>query len=100
MRLDRKIKKFRRPKNKFILPVVSQLCHNRVGPACFVLPGKPQTYRPPRFHGKQVYAPHSKTMNKARQLLESAWKSEGFTYPFEDTPLRVVVRAYTVFVFR
>ena len=35
----------------------------------FILPGKPQTYKPPRFFRGQVYAPHNREMKNARKIL-------------------------------
>ena len=34
-----------------------------------ILPGKPQTYKPPRFYRGQVYAPHNREMKNARKIL-------------------------------
>ena len=34
-----------------------------------ILPGKPQTYKPPRFFRGQVYAPHNREMKNARKIL-------------------------------
>ena len=46
----------------------------------FTLPGKPQTYKPPRFNRKTgvVYGGHNSKMKAARTLLASA---------HNDTPL-------------
>ena len=35
----------------------------------FILPGKPQTYKPPRFFRGRVYAPHKHEMKNARKIL-------------------------------
>ena len=43
--------------------------------ATFVLPGRPQTYKPPRhrYGQKHFYCGHKKEIKIARRLLEAAW---------------------------
>ena len=43
--------------------------------AKFLLPGRPQTYKPPRhrFGQKHFYCGHRKEIKAARKLLETAW---------------------------
>ena len=43
--------------------------------ATFVLPGRPQIYKPPRhrYGQKHFYCGHKKEIKIARRLLEAAW---------------------------
>jgi Holliday junction resolvase RusA-like endonuclease len=59
-----------------------------------VLPGKPQTYKPPRFRWNasrtQAYTLHHKSMKSAREVL--AEQTE--TPPLRDEPLIVFIELY------
>ena len=58
-----------------------------------MLPGKPQTYKPPRFcrnKGGNVYTLHDKTMKSAREVLAEQTK----TPPLRDVPLMVLIEFY------
>jgi len=59
-----------------------------------VLPGKPQTYKPPRFRRNasrtQAYTLHHKSMKSAREVL--AEQTE--TPPLRDEPLIVFIELY------
>ena len=62
--------------------------------AFFVLPGKPQTYKPPRFRWNasrtQAYTLHHKSMKSAREVLAEQTK----TPPLRDVPLIVFIELY------
>ena len=62
--------------------------------AFFVLPGKPQTYKPPRFRWNasrtQAYTLHHKSMKSAREVLAEQTK----TPPLRDVPLSVFIELY------
>ena len=58
-----------------------------------MLPGKPQTYKPPRFcrnKGGNVYTLHDKSMKSAREVLAEQTK----TAPLRDIPLMVLIEFY------
>ena len=58
-----------------------------------MLPGKPKTYKPPRFcrnKAGNVYAPHDKSMKSAREVLAEQTK----TPPLRDVPLVVFIELY------
>ena len=59
--------------------------------ACFVLPGKPQTYKPPRFCKHNVYAGHNKMMKPARAALASQMETAA---PLQDVPLTAFMEFY------
>ena len=61
--------------------------------AYFVLPGKPRTYKPPRFckkPGGNVYAGHDKTMKTAREVLAEQMQAS----PLVEVPLMVYAEFY------
>jgi Holliday junction resolvase RusA-like endonuclease len=59
-----------------------------------VLPGKPQTYKPPRFRWNasrtQAYTLHHKSMKSAREVLAEQME----TPPLRDVPLIVFIELY------
>ena len=60
--------------------------------AKFVLPGRPQTYKPPRhrFGQKHFYCGHKKEIKAARKVLEKSW---GSRESLRDCPVKLVIRA-------
>lgn len=59
--------------------------------ACFVLSGKPKTYKPPRFQrGGNVYAGHNKTMKTAKEVLAD----QMCVPPLRDVPLLAYIELY------
>ena len=60
-----------------------------------MLPGRPKTYKPPRFkfHGKMknVYAAHNKPMKSAREVLADQMHSP---VPLRDVPLLVRIELH------
>ena len=58
--------------------------------AYFTLPGKPQTYKPPRFANNIIYAGHSKTMKPARKTLTTQHRGP----PLDGRALKVEAVAY------
>ena len=59
--------------------------------ACFVLGGKPQTYKPPRFQrGGNVYAGHNKAMKSAKEVLADQMDVP----PLRDVPLVAYIELY------
>ena len=61
--------------------------------AFFVLPGRPKTYKPPRFcknKGGNVYTLHNKTMKSAKEVLAEQTKEP----PLRDVPLVVFIELY------
>jgi len=61
--------------------------------AFFVLPGKPQTFKAPRFcrnKGGNVYAGHNKTIKPAREVLANQMRSP----PLRDVPLVACLEFY------
>ena len=62
--------------------------------AFFVLPGKPQAYKPPRFRWNasrtQTYTLHHKSMKSAREVLAEQME----TTPLRDVPLIVFIELY------
>ena len=62
--------------------------------AFFVLPGKPQTYKPPRFRWNasrtQAYTLHHKSMKSAREVLAEQMEAP----PLRDVPLIVFIEFY------
>ena len=55
-----------------------------------MLPGKPNTYKPPRFCKNKrgnVYAPHNATIKPAREVLANQMRSP----PLRDVPLIAII---------
>ena len=58
-----------------------------------MLPGKPKTYKPPRFcksSGGNVYAAHNKTIKSARECLTDQMQAP----PLQEVPLTVFIEFY------
>ena len=58
-----------------------------------MLPGKPKTYKPPRFcktKGGNVYAAHNKTIKSAREVLADQMQAS----PLREVPLVVFIEFY------
>jgi Holliday junction resolvase RusA-like endonuclease len=67
--------------------------HFWITTAFFVLPGKPNTYKPPRFCKNKrgnVYAPHNATIKPAREVLANQMRSP----PLRDVPLIAIIEFY------
>ena len=68
---------------------------NSIATACFVLPGRPKTYHPPRFKFKgkmmNVYAMHNKPLKSARDVLADQMHSP---VPLRDVPLLVHIELH------
>ena len=61
-----------------------------------VLPGKPQTYKPPRFFRGQVYAPHNREKKIAQRILDEQASLQRPGAP----PLRQAVKVDVILDFR
>ena len=55
-----------------------------------MLPGRPKTYKPPRFCKNNIYTLHDKSMKSAREVLADQSK----TPPLRDVPLMVSIELY------
>ena len=56
-----------------------------------MLPGKPQTYKPPRFCKHNIYAGHNKMMKPAKAALASQMETAA---PLQDVPLTAFMEFY------
>ena len=61
-----------------------------------VLPGKPQTYKPPRFFRGQVYAPHNREKKIAQRILDEQASLQRPGAP----PLRQAVKVDVILDFK
>ena len=61
-----------------------------------LLPGKPQTYKPPRFFRGQVYAPHNREMKNAKRILDEQASLQRPGAP----PLRQAVKVDVILDFK
>ena len=55
-----------------------------------MLPGRPKTYKPPRFCKNNVYTLHDKSMKSAKEVLAEQTKEP----PMRDVPLVVIIELY------
>ena len=55
-----------------------------------MLPGRPKTYKPPRFCKNNVYTLHGKSMKSAKEVLAEQTKEP----PLRDVPLVVLIELY------
>ena len=55
-----------------------------------MLPGRPKTYKPPRFCKNNVYTLHDKSMKSAKEVLAEQTKEP----PLRDVPLVVLIELY------
>ena len=88
--------------------MIIDICKNFLTPECgakskqihemgtLVLPGKPQTYKPPRFFRGQVYAPHNREKKNAQRILDEQASLQRPGAP----PLRQAVKVDVILDFK
>ena len=76
----------------FLVTSYAVLLFEIVCVAKFVLPGRPQTYKPPRhrYGQKHFYCGHKKEIKAARKALEESW---GSRESLHNRPVKLVIRA-------